>query len=383
MAGKKDEKDPKDIMANLPERFSDDDPTDLGKGGSGDPDDDSDLDEDLEEKKPGEEDNDDEKDEDDKDDEDEDADLDEDDDKDDEVDDPAKKPAPKSEEEQLLDGEKLSKLQGGEFISKKSFLKRLKKEAEGKKTLQAQLDAAKPLLERKAEFETYEKNKPVYERQNAYLAQQKVVLDQDPILSQLLKDRMTGKPTNWAEMTQYLKPYLAPFWDGVQIEELDPTAQALAVARQTQERLDNYEKTQQATAQQQQEQAAAQQRQQKHVSTFAEQEKKVWAKHTAYAEEPFYKNMLLDAAQAAQDLLADGQVVDLEKIADKVFGDLDKIAAKKRAERKAAKDRVRLAAGERSGGVPGIPVKKADPNEKLEPRAEVKKSILARFGNKF
>lgn len=381
-------KDPlAELKATLPAQFSDDEQSDPGEGGGDETEGSGGLDDDIEEQqeqgdKSGDVDKDDDSDGLDADDDAEKAEVAE-----KKPADEGKKPEVKSEDEKLLDGETLTKLSGGEYISKKSFLKRIKKEAEGKKALQAQLDAAKPLLERKAEFEEFEKNKKVYDDQNSFIAALTPVLNQDPFLAQMLRDKMSGKPTNWAEMTQHLKPYLAPFWEGVEIVEPDPTEKALQIAQETKERMQKWEQDQQKTQQERQKQQQAQERQQQHLANFSAQEKNVWLKHKAYANQPVFADMLLSKAEVKQaelDAQGKGQVVNLEQVADELFGQLSAIEAKKRQERQVARDRAKLAGGERSGGVPGIPVKKPTAQEEaVNPRQQVKADILAAFGESF
>lgn len=285
-----------------------------------------------------------------------------------------------AEETDLLGGEKLVKLPNGEFISKKSFLKRLKAMKEkNAKELEEKLAPFKGYQEKQDHYKHWDTNHAAYKKQSEFMDNLRPVLGQDAWLAAVLKDRMAGNPTNWQMLAQHLKPMLAPYWDGIETVEADPSElarQEVAQVRREMQALQQSQQQQQHSAQEQQRVAA------KH-KVFATQEAKVWASFPEFKNKT-YRELLLAKAADVQADLEDGVTVDLTQVANSVFGELRRETKAKAEMRAKAKAKAQRAGGEGGARLPHIPAigkLEANAGQPTDLRKAVAQKVLAGLGN--
>ncbi len=295
--------------------------------------------------------------------------------------DPKPEPAAPAAEEDPSKGETFVKREDGEWISKKSFLARLSKESAARKKDAERLKALEAWESKKDHYQRWDQNKDRFEGAAKFIADLHKGTQANIWAKPILDAIMKGQPVDWKQMVNHLKPMMAPFWDGIEVEEEDPGAPPKAVT-ELQSRLDKFE------AQQKQQQDDKER--QAHVASRIEarktEETKVWARHKDYAGDPLYRDMLYDRAAAIQMQLPEGSSVSLEKVADDLFNGLKAKADAKSALAKAARDKARKAAGEGGGSRPGIPIPaaKVDPNAPpIDPVKKTKADLVARFAGGF
>lgn len=278
------------------------------------------------------------------------------------------------EETSLLSGEKMVKLNNGEWISKKSFIKRLKGETEKRRSIE---ERVKKYDEKKDFYGRWEQYAPQFEQAAKFTEQLRPVLQQQPWLQQFLSEAIEGKATNWQSLAIALKPMLAPFWDGApEVVKADPQSLVMQQQRQLQERLEKFEKAQQT----QQQELQSREVQQRHQQQFAQMEQSVWKRWPDHAKNQMLRNMIYDRAEVIQSQLPNGSIVDLNKVAAEIIGqyEADRKGLATRAQ--GARQRARRAAGERGSGLPG-PLTPSDPTAVPKNlRESVRTSVLGRFG---
>jgi len=302
--------------------------------------------------------------------------------------DPAADPAPEPSnqdggDEDLLKGETFTKQGENEFVPKKAFLARLKKEREARKKDQERLKSLSAWEGKDpASYQRWDQNKDRFEGAAKFVADlhrgTQANIWAKPILDAIMK----GQPVDWKQMVNHLKPMMAPFWDGIEDEEGTIPGTPPKEVTELQSRLDKLEATQRQKQDEKERQA--------HIAERTEarktEETKVWARHKDFAGDPLYRDMLYDRASAIQMQLPAGTVVSLEKVADDLFNGLKAKADAATAARKAARDKARKAAGEGGGGKPGIPIPaaKPDPNAKpVDPLRKQRNDLVARFSGGF
>ncbi len=286
-----------------------------------------------------------------------------------------------AEDAALLGSEKFTKQGKGEFISKESFLKRLKKESAKAKESEAKLA---PFLAKAAEYQHWDQYSKGYREAAAYVNRLRPVFQTDPWLASLIEDRLSGKPTDWNKVTNSLKPFLAPFWEGVaEPIQTDPAVMALQRAEAVEKQLKEFQQQQTQERQTYQQQQQSQVVRQQNQAVFAQTEKAVWTKWKKYNNST-YRDILFDRAERIQAQLPEGTLVDLSKVAAEVFGAFEKEATERALAGQKARERTRRAAGEGSGGLPGSPLPVAPKAETPKDlRGQVKADILKRFGKTF
>jgi hypothetical protein len=293
----------------------------------------------------------------------------------------AEKKAEAAEVAALLGGEKLIKQGKGEFISKDAFLKRLRKESVKVKEFEAKL---KPFLTKAAEYQHWDKFGKAYRENAQYVDKLRPIFQQDPWLAKIVEDRISGRPVDWAAITNSLKPFLAPFWEGAPDPvQTDPAVAALQRTEALEKQLTTWQTTQAQEKIRQAQEFQSQQTRQQNQQTFAASEKAVWKAHPKY-NTPEYRDMLYDRAERIQAQMPEGTLVDLGKVAKELFGLFDNKEKERALTLQRARERTRRAAGEGSGGLPGSPIlEKPDDGKPKDPRAATKAAILKRFGTKF
>ncbi len=296
----------------------------------------------------------------------------------------------KQEESEYLKGEKLVKTESGEWVSKKSFLKRMKEQSERRKEYEAKLLGYKKFDDQKDHYEHWDKNHEQYKRSVETVDSLNRVLQAEPWLLPILQARAAGKPVNWQELTPVLKPFLTPFWDGTELREEDPLEKVVGPLKQQLETLQQAEKKREQETQQRQKQAREQELIRADQAKFAEQEKVVWGKWKKYFDpaakgaSALWRNRLLDHAAAIQDTMPEGQLVNLAEVAEKFFGEEEAFQKQNAAEREKQRKKSRLAGGEGGGRLPGSPAPKDDPNAaKLPPMKALGQKLAAQFGPNF
>lgn len=239
----------------------------------------------------------------------------------------------------------------GETVSKKSFLKRLKALKEKhQKELEERLSPYKTYDEKKDHYAHWDKNHKIYQQNAEFIDKMRPVLQQDPWLLQYLQTRMSGKAPNYAELVQQLKPFLAPFWDGVEMVEADPSEKAMQEVQILRQQLESLQQGQRQQAQQVQEQERVQVRHKE----FAQQEAAVWKAYPEFKNKA-YRDLILSKAESVQMSLEEGKVVNIEQVAHQVFGELRR-QAKAEAEAKAkAREKAKRAGAEGPGRLPHTP----------------------------
>jgi hypothetical protein len=286
-----------------------------------------------------------------------------------------------AEDALLLEGEKIIKQGKGSFISQASFLKRLKRETAKVKEIEAKF---KPFVDKASEYEHWDKFAKNYREASAFVEKIRPLYASDPWLAQIITDRMEGRPVDWAKMTNVLKPFLAPFWDGVADPvAADPAVAAMQRAEAVERQLAEMKQGQLTQQQKQQEQQLSQQTQERYRTAYSSSEKAVWEKWKGYKTD-FYRNLLFDRAAVIQEQLPPDRIVDLTKVAAEIFGEFEKQKTASSLAAQKARERTRRAAGEGGGGLPGstLPPEPA-PAKPLSIRDQVKKRIMSVAGAKF
>lgn len=296
------------------------------------------------------------------------------------------------EESEFLQGEKTVKLESGEWISKKSFLKRMKENSLKRKEFEEKLKGYSRFDEKKDHYEHWDKNHEGYKQSVQTVQSLNRVLEAEPWLLPILKSRAAGQPINWQEIAPILKPMLSPFWDGVQYqEELDPTAAALKPFQEKLHKLEQAEAARQQETQKRQTQAREQESIQRQQAGFAEQEKTVvtkWAKFFP-KENPraakLWRDRLYDHAASIQDTLPEGQTIDLAKVADNFFKEEMEVQKLQAEARKKQLTKSRLAGGEGGGRHSATPIPKEGEDGKpaLTALQKLKRDLVADGGEKF
>jgi hypothetical protein len=280
------------------------------------------------------------------------------------------------EEASLLNGEKTVKLDNGEWISKKSFLKRLKGEAEKRKTYEERI---KKYDEKKDYYGRWEQYSQQFEEAARFTNQLQPIFQREPWLAHFVSEAIAGKPTNWQALAINLKPMLAPFWDGApEVVKPDPASLASQQVREVQKQLEEFKTAQQK----QQEQIQSRETQQRHQTTFAQMEQQVWKRWPNHQQNNYLRDQIYDKAERIQSLLPPGQIVDLNKVAAEIIGlyEADRKSLATRAQ--GSRNRARRAGGERGSGLPGNPIP-ADPTAKPKTlREQVRASVLGGLGLK-
>ena len=278
------------------------------------------------------------------------------------------------EEASLLSGEKMVKLNNGEWISKKSFIKRLKGETEKRRSIE---ERVKKYDDKKDFYGRWEQYAPQFEQAAKFTEQLRPVLQQQPWLQEFLSSAIEGKATNWQNLAIALKPMLAPFWDGApEVVKADPQSLVMQQQRQLQERLEKFEKAQQT----QQQEIQSRELQQRHQQSFAQMEQSVWKRWPNHANNQMLRNMIYDRAEVIQSQLPNGQIVDLNKVAAEIVGQYENDRKGLAVRARGAQQRARRAAGERGSGLPG-PLTPSDPTAAPKNlRESVRTSVLGRFG---
>lgn len=264
--------------------------------------------------------------------------------------------AAEDEEKEFLDG--IQMVNG--VIPKKAFLKRLKglKEKLLKEREEA-LAAYKPFDEKKDHYAHWDQNHETYRRQAEFVEKLRPVLTQDPWLQSWLQKRMAGEAPNYADLAQVLKPFIAPFWDGIQMVEPDPQE---AVAQELQRLKEQVARVEQERVAQRQE-MLEKQKTQENMSAFQRQEKAVWKDFPEFNNKT-YRDLMLARAESIQkdmDERGKGEVVDLSQVGREIFTALRQQAKAEREKRLQAKGLSRKAAAEPPGRSPHTPVPSGKP----------------------
>ncbi len=299
---------------------------------------------------------------------------------------PAADPAPEPSnqdggDEDLLKGEAFVKQGDGEFVPKKAFLARLRKEKEARKKFEERLKALEPYEAKKDHYERWDKHKDRFEGSVKFVADLQNALQVNPWAKNILDPLMKGQAPDWKQLVNILKPYMNPFWDGVEIEEEGEIGKPPKELIEVQSRLDKFEAAQKAQAEERENEAYKATR----IEARQAEEAKVWTRHKDFSGNQLYRDMLYDRAASIQQMLPEGSVVSLEKVADELFNGLKAQNDAALAARKAAREKARKAAGEGGGGKPGIPIpaEKVDPNKKVDPRAALRDAAVAKYGKTF
>jgi len=285
-------------------------------------------------------------------------------------------------DEDLLKGENFVKQGDGEFVPKKAFLARLKKEREARKKFEEKLKTLSAFEGKDpAHYSRWDTHKDKFEGAVKFAADLQKALTVNPWAKNILDPLMKGQAPDWKQLVNVLKPYMNPFWDGVEIEEEGEIGKAPKEVTELQSRLDKFEAAQRQQAEEREIEAYKAQR----VEARKAEEAKVWVRHKDFSGNQLYRDMLYDRAASIQQQLPEGSVVSLEKVADELFNGLKAQSDAAMAARKAARDKARKAAGEGGGSKPGIPipVEKTDPNKKVDPKQALRDAAVAKYGKTF
>lgn len=262
------------------------------------------------------------------------------------------------EEEELLGGAQFVKLESGEVISKKAFLKRLKEQKEKfSKEIAERENRLKPYEEKKADIEFFIKNREGIQANIDFVGRLRPALVQNPWLQSILRPLMEGKQVDWQALTNHLKPFMAPFWDGIEIVEPDQNELANKQIQELKARIEQGEKARLEEQHRAQESARVAMR----SKEFATQEAEVWKTYPQYKSK-LYRDLLLSKAVAEQSNLPEGQNVNLTELGHKIFGELQrqekaKLIAKAKLRKKAFQ-----AGGEGGRRLPHTPVPGSKPD---------------------
>lgn len=256
------------------------------------------------------------------------------------------------EEEELLGGAKFVKLESGEVISKKAFLKRLKEQKEKfSKEIAERENRLKPYEEKKADIEFFIKNREDIQANIDFVGRLRPALVQNPWLQSILRPLMEGKQVDWQALTNHLKPFMAPFWDGIEIIDPDPSELANKQIQELKARIDQAEKARLEEQNRAQEQVRVAAR----SKEFASQEAEIWKSYPEFKSK-LNRKILLSNALAEQTQLPEGQTVNLTELGHKIFGEMRREAKAKLIAKAKLRKKAFQAGGEGGRRLPHTPV---------------------------
>lgn len=286
-----------------------------------------------------------------------------------------------AEEAKLLKDAGMVKLENGEYVPKKTFIAHMQKERKAKRELSEKLKAFEPYEKNKAHYDEWDQKQEVFRGSAKFAARMHQATQANPWLNNILEPILSGKAPDWKAMVNILKPFMAPFWDGVELEEDAGQApnKELEALKSTVQKIQEAEiakeKTERAKAWQAQ-------RQQAHLDT----EKQIWMRHKKYHDD-FNRDLLYDRAAAIQDRFdqeGKGQVVDLAKVADDLFGGFEKRDKARIEARRKAAEKAKLASGEGAGRSPAAPIPAAEKPKTVDGvRDKIRFNMVERFGKEF
>ncbi len=281
-------------------------------------------------------------------------------------------------EAKLLKSAGVVKLANGEYVPKATFIKYLQQERKRAKEAKEEMKKFERFQKDPARYDEWDRDEQVYRGSAKFTAKVHQVLQANSWLRGILTPLLEDKAPDYKALTNSLKPMLAPFWDGTEIEEPDPNAPVMEKLTAVERKLLDFERKE-ATAAQQKESS---QRIAKRQEEYTRAETGIWARHPKYHDD-LHRDLLYDRAAAIQEMLPEGQKVDLNKVADELFGSFAKREKEAAERRRLAAAKARRAAGEGGGRAPQapIPAEKADPNK--DPRDATKARMVERFGASF